>query len=611
MLELFKSEFLRYRKWSFVAMGVFLAAFAFVARIKPFLQPEATQMALSFLIMVGGSLIFGLMQMFLHKRPNHWTYLVHRPVPPHQILLALLAAGGAVITIAVVIPWFVMTAGIDLFTNDIVDIRHYVFILFFLLSCLVGYLIGTLAVLNASKGILLLVVLMLLLLSPDPVTNFWQFFPATAIIASLLYLNFVSFKPDLSKHTSNPLAIALLAVPMSGVLVYGLILSTGIFYHIPLFVMGVHPDNNPVEDSFGYMWNFEEKERPGYVLANSQHPKAALFAKQAELADVEWINTYAWIFGRQGQLPMKDGQYALKHKESNTIWQFSHDHMLLEGRHGISKKPVGVIGKNGFLAALVDATDADRFDAIPFLVGDKFIQTKKTLYQVNFDERLLDIKFQPAEGTTILGPPQFRENFVALATSKNTLIFDKHEFLDEYEVAVPEYSVPHPVAPENILNILTYRMVDGYILMYMGRHYLGFHESAAEIIHAKLDGGVESIGIRKFSAKKHPAWVMHWEDIVSPVMRVLNNMVHHAIEPTETGHKSFSELMAQRYPSHIYWIVGIFQMVSAAGCYFLCRRHSVEKQATITWTILGAVISLPAFVACMLMNPWRVEKTTA
>ena len=36
-----------------------------------------------------GGLLFGLLQMGLHKRPGGWAYLIHRPLSPIRIFLAL------------------------------------------------------------------------------------------------------------------------------------------------------------------------------------------------------------------------------------------------------------------------------------------------------------------------------------------------------------------------------------------------------------------------------------------------------------------------------------------------------------------------------------------
>ena len=607
MFKLFKSEFLRYRKWALLAMAALLASFMFIARLKPFLEAWDEQTLLTMLVMVGGSLAFGIVQIYLHKRDNHWTYLIHRPLAPRNICLALLSAGAAAIAIAVALPPLLMILSIDMFSAEPVDLRQYAYVPFMFLASVVGYLIGTLSVLNASKGVILLVSILALILLPAPASNLLQFLPTLLIFVGLLYLNVVSFKPDLSKHLQNPLSIVLLAVPMMVLLMIGVLMSSIVTYHMPRFIMGNHPDNNPIDGTHAYMWEYSEKDRPAYALATSSHAKAQHLVSQAQYADIDWISTSKATFSRLGQMSYLDGQYALKPSDSNTIWQFSHDSMLLEGRKKTSAESVGAVGKNGFLRSVADATEADRFRSVPFLVGEKFLQTSTTLYQINFEERLLDVKYQTGAGETFLNPPQFRDDFAALVTDKHILMFDSRSFLDDYEPATPDYSLRLPVKPEDINHIWTYRMVDGYLLMFSGRHYLGFHRNALEVIHAKLGGGSERIGLREFTLQRHPQWILFLEEMTSPMMHLLVNFSNNLIEPSDTTFEPVSTILARQYPPKIYWFAGLIHLLGAAFAFFWCSRRGCGKPAVITWVALNALFGLPAVFACILMTPFRAE----
>jgi hypothetical protein len=611
MFQLFKSEFLRYRTWSFLAAAVFLAVFVFVARIKPFLAPEAAQNALTNMVLIGGSIGFGLLQFLLHKRQNHWTYLVHRPVQTHKIYLALMAAGLAALAIAVCLPFLVMIAGIDGATATVVDLRHYAFILDIYLLCVIGYLVGSLAALNASKGAILLAIVLVALMVPEPSTNLAQFLPKITVIAGLVALGFHSFKPDLSRHITKPWAIAVMGGTMSMALVYGLLMSTTVIYHVPKFLMGIHPDNNPVDGTLRYYWNHEVDERPAYALVGSDHPKAAHLAKATELADGDFISVDRWSPARRGQLHTEDRSYAFEHRDTNTTWQFSHDSMLLEGRDKVSQKSAGAVGKNGFIDDLSAVADADRFAAVPMMVGDNLMATPSVLYQVNFDERRLDVKFQPDAGELMITRPQIRKNFVALATNKNILMFDKRDFLDEYEPAEVEYRIEHPVAPKGVYYVETFRMVDGYLLIYMGTQTYGFDRPGTAVVHAKLGGEAELINHREFTIFAHPKWIRHFEYFVSPSLFILRNAVFASVEPDDTENLTPSEIMGRDYPASIYWIAGILQLLAVVGTLVWARRCHLGKSSTITWAVLAAVASLPALLAMGLMTPWRLEKQKA
>lgn len=611
MLELFKSEFLRYRKWGFLAAGAFLAAFIFVARIKPFLAPEQAQYAITNMVMIGGSIAFGLIQFLLHKRQNHWTYLVHRPIETHKIYIALMGAGIATLAIAVGGPWLVMVGGIDLATATVVDARHYAFIFNFILLCAIGYLVGSLAALNPSKGSVLLAIVLVVLMVPEPASNLAQFLPKLIVLAGLVALNLHSFKPDLALHVKKPWAILTMGGTMSFALVFGLIMFTTVIYHIPKFLMGTHPDNNPIDGTLRYYFNHEYNKRPTYALTGSEHPRAAQLAKSAELADVEYISVDRWSPPRRGQMYNQDRLFAFEHGDTNTIWQFSHDSMLLEGRHSISNEPVGAVGQNGFIEDTETATEADRFIEVPTMVGSNLMATPSKLYQVNFEDRLLEVKLEPAEGEVFISRPQIREHYVAISTDKNILMFDKREFVDEYEKAEPEFVVPHPVDTRDVYFVETFRMVDGYLLIYIGPEAFGFDKPGTAVVHAKLGGDSELIYDRHYQLYAHPAWIRHFEYMVSPALFVLKNALFYEIEPEDTDHLQVSTIMSHNYPSQVYWIAIALHLCALGGAILLARRNRLEKDSMATWCILSVVAGLPALIAFALMTPWRKEQQEA
>ncbi|WP_025895925.1 hypothetical protein [Kordiimonas gwangyangensis] len=444
-------------------------------------------------------------------------------------------------------------------------------------------------------------------MNPRPSNDFAQFAPMLVVLAVLYALNIVSFKPDLSTHVRKPWAIALMALPMCYALTYGLAMSTLIYYHIPRFIMGTHPDNNPINGTVEFIWSLKGADRVAYALEGSDNGNADFYAKQAELAEEGWISTSAWTYPRRGQLHTQDAQYALTPKGTSDVWQFSHDQMLMIGHSRIGQKPLGAIGMQGFIDSADDATDADRFNTVPTMVGEKFLATPEVIYQVNFAERRLDIKHAPEAGEHYIGRPQMGENYVALVTNKHVLMFDPHQVADEYEAAVPEYVIEHPVPVSIIASIDTYRLVDGYLLTYYGPNFFGFDQPGSMVMHAKLGGGVEVINARHYREQRHPAWVRHFMEKISPALHVMDNAYLSSVEPTNADYTSPSELLAREYPKPIYWMAGLLMLVSAAVNFLLSRRHGLSRAETVTWTLLGACLSVPAVVAFLLMHPWRRE----
>ena len=189
MFELGKSEFIRYQKWAMLIAIVLLALFGFVSRLKPLLEANTAQSIFVNVTFLGGSIFLGLLQMTLYKRANQWTYLIHRPISPAKIYFALCGAGILLIVVALGLPWLVAMLGLDSFTHTVVESRHYLHIVFLLLTCIMCYLIGSLVVLNASFGIVGMLIMLALVLAPTAKNTLLQFLPVIGIVIGLLYLN--------------------------------------------------------------------------------------------------------------------------------------------------------------------------------------------------------------------------------------------------------------------------------------------------------------------------------------------------------------------------------------------------------------------------------------
>lgn len=605
MFELYKAEFARYRIWALCGIVVVLGFYGFLQKLKPFLEADMLQITTMNIGLVGGSFAFGIVQMILHKRINHWTYLIHRPLEVHKIFMALAGAAMTIITVVVVVPLFIMTAGLDAFTAETVDARHYAYVFQLLLTCFAAYAVGTFSVLNASKGAFLVILMLAAYLMPNPESDFKQFGPALAILVGLFALNFNSFKADLTAHTKEPWAIVMQSSgKILGIVMLFMMAST-VFYHLPLFIAGAHPDDHPEDGSYSYMYEYEMGQRPAYVLRNSTHPSADLYAKQAELADQEFFSLDQWTFPRQGQMYVKDKQYALQPRGLNQVWQFSHDEMVMIGRNSKTEEVIGVIGQNGFLDNLESVTEEDRFETVPFMIGESFLETTSHLYQVNFADREMLVKHQPDAGEEYIGRLQINEDYIVIVSDKKSYLFDKVAFIDEFEAAEAEYVVEHPTRPEAMAWVATYRLADGYMMLFSGNDYFANNKPGAAIIHAKLGGESELIHEQRYKYKNHPFWIQHLEFISSPANYIMKNVYLHYIEPAETSNIPFKDIIGNRYGANAWILAGVLQLLAAGLALFWSRRRNLGKAQTVTWTVLGAVYGLPAFVALVLMSPWK------
>jgi hypothetical protein len=610
MNELIKSEYTRYKGWGFLATAVVLGMYGFITRFKPFLQPNDMQSAFIYLSLIGGSLLFGILQVVMHKRASHWTYLIHRPLSTTRIYLALTLAGLAIISLVVIVPLLTMVGGIDTFSAVVVDVRHYLYILHIFLASILAYLIGQLIILNASKGIVVLILLFAPALAVTHTSNIALFFPLIVMIAGVFYLNIKSFKPDLNQYLRNPLSIFLLAVPMSFAFAIILLISTTLFYHVPKYIAGTHPDDNPQIGSMEYMFQLNIKERPAYALETNQHKRIKSLVAQTQLVEPEHLDVDVWTFPRRGQLPNKDRSYsyAFIDDATHTTWQFSHTSMLLEGRSNNSRGPIGAIGKQGFIENTALASANDKFKKVPFLLNKQFVMTADTIYQLNLAELTLDIKHQLVGDESYVGRPQFKKQGVVVVTSKRTLIFDTQDFINSYDTVEPDYIVLHPSALEDMRYVVGYPVAGGYMMLYFSNRQHGFDKPGAHVILAQIGGEALPIGSRSFDLYAHPAWIRHFRFIISPVIYSAQSMLLHALEPQDLAFASYERLSNREYPQSIYLVSFILHVLSGLTVFALTRHHRHGKSQRIIWVLLGTLIGLPALFSFILLNPWHVTR---
>ena len=607
MYAIFNAEFLRYRKWAFMVLLAQLGIWIFVARLMPLLEAGAVIRSFSYLTIVFGSLGFGALQMYLHRRKNDWTYLIHRPLAPHKIYLALAGAGIACIALALPLGWLIMVAGLDISTNAVVDFRHYMHAFYSCSAAISAYLIGGLIIISASRGAFLLLGLLTLVLTDIPANTSVAFTIALILIAILLYLNASSFRPDPKIHLADKHTITLMSLPMQFGIVFILVLSTTVFYHIPRFMIGNHPDNNPEEGAYNYLWQLNEAEQVTHLLKDSNLPNKAALIRQADIADFEQLHSYREEFPIRGQLHFKDEQNGISHADTNSHWAFSHDSMVLQGNHIITGDIVGYFGMNGFIDADAMILATDRFDSVPFIIGDQYLQTRQTLYEIDFSERLLSIKFALDGKDSFRTRPNFRDNFVALTSENFLFLFDPEEFDEEQEPAFADYAIPHPEMHSPSAFMGLYRMVDGYLIVYHESEYNAFDSAGAEIVYARLGGSIESIHKIAFSVRVHPAPIQHFAYAVSPVLDVTKQALFRAIDPSNTRNRSLGESSAMPMPTSVQLTAAILALLAVVCVVILARRIQLERSRMTLWTVMAAIFGLPALISFGLMNKLRSD----
>ena len=605
MFELYKGELLRLRKGAIVCLLGLITLYYMMPKIGFW---DILHRNMGFLLIIGSvflSLAFGILHGLLWRKKNFWVFLIHRPLAPRKIYTSLMGAGVTVIVATIFASIFATTLAYDALTDKVVVSRHYAYAFYVTLLSMACYMLGTLTILHRSKFVIIGFYTLAMVFFPHPQNMIAMYLPLLLMIAVLFYLNLQCFKPDLNQPVSSPFATMLLGAGTSYGLSIGLVLATLLFYHLPLSVMGKHPDMNPPAGSMKVMWLDNFKNGIGYVLENSEHPQAAHYARQASLAKRRNLPIKQWQPPRKNQIHRFDNSDALYNPNNGDIWKFSHDHMVLIGVSAQNGQRIGAIGRNGLVEELSALTDSDRFVDVPHLSGGEFLSTEHGLYALDFDTNSLLLKHRPDEGEKYTSSLWAGENAALISTNRQLYLFDIATLLDDYSDLTVDHSITYPDQVEQAEFGYGLPVADGFILLFFGDHFYGFDRPGAEVFVTRLDGSFEFIGGREFTAHDHPSWIRHYNFMVAPFINTTEDLIMHAIDPYDDRFLSWSAFQQQEYPTSIYAIAALLQIIGVVGIVLLARRSTLNVEQRRTWVGLGVVLGLPALLSYLLLNPIR------
>src|SRR5688500_14884179 len=129
MRNLFRMEFQKHLHWISVAavLHLLILYYMYSTGVSFTSGQGALIWTLAITVFGGG---FGVFQMWQHKRSNEWIYLLHRPLAPAKIQLALGLAGNSLLLLAIILPGALMLAWIDVDGMYGIEARHYQILVF-------------------------------------------------------------------------------------------------------------------------------------------------------------------------------------------------------------------------------------------------------------------------------------------------------------------------------------------------------------------------------------------------------------------------------------------------------------------------------------------------
>lgn len=450
MRDLLVAEARRLRGLALLYAAAHLGALLFMMRVVDLLQQPKVVYQLGAALHLIAGLALGAWQLRAYSsKPSAWLYLLHRPLAPWRIALAILGAGGAAVVVAVVLP---IAAGLLAqrgLTVRVLDTRHLLLPIAAGLLALAGYLAGALlAVAPLSRAPAPLVLLAWLAVS-DAV-GAAVLLVQLAAVAGLLGLAILAFRPDVDEVPRSRWALAALIAPMAAAWSIALPVASFVF-QILWIAAGTHPNNRVTPMAGGHVEVARADAKHALLLglAELTTQEAAVLRGQVELSEAVSLSPELEALPEPGGLtnlaPLELDE------EGGVRWVFSHDEMRFIGmdREALMRK--GQLGGNeGF--------------ARPPLISGTTVLESGTVRELDEASHRLLVRARLPEGEVLTGAPRMIGQAMVALGDRSVVFFDARDRERSTEPMPVIERVPLPVPIASLVRVDLIELLDGYLL---------------------------------------------------------------------------------------------------------------------------------------------------
>jgi len=589
MIDLFKGELTRFRIWMLAAAIVNLGVLGFLSRLIDLAQqPLQIYQIFAIVYVVAGSLL-GLYQMGSYRRPNQWLNLLHRPLHRLRIAGALTGAGAVVLLLAVALPIAIIAFYQDTITTRVLDLRHWMMPLAAWLLALCGYVAGAYAMVanrRYSFGVVVLPVLLMFTQASGVAVLALQL----VVLAFLLVLLAIAFKPAPAVPSRNPVAVIATALPVQ-VGAYFLLSMLGFGVELGWTVLGTHPLNMPVAPIGGHIEADRAKGKDLMIagIANSRDPDAGFWREQIALSDV-YTDSPLRNLPRRNEMS-NPAPMEFEDGEHNIRWIFSHDRMRFIGRGTLDQRAHGELGVGRAQAA---------FPAPTMPYADGYLFNANAAYQFDAGQQKLFERVHLPEGEVMASPPKPAGDNLLLLSDRAAYFYPGREAANGLDLLQPLTRVPMPGPVGNLSRVDVVELLDGYLMSftYTNGVWSGeLQQPYQHVLRVDAAGMSNDVARRALTLDLPTAYNtrLWW---LSPVLRTLCLGVQDLFAAQDPL-RAKSETM----PLRIVWLAGICCLLSLLGAICLTNRQSHSLRGRWGWVLLCGVIGLPALASLWLLYP--------
>lgn len=591
MWDIFKAELGRFRTWAIAYAVVQIIVLGFLTRVVDLAQQTPTVYQVFGGVFALTGLLLGMYQMGGYRRGNVWLNLLHRPLPHARLALALLGAGVLVLAIGVLLPLLVIASWQDSMTARVVDSRHWLLCGSAWLVSICAYLAGAYAML-ANRRYSFAGLALLLILPFGHATGIGAVLIQLLLIALLLGMLLVAFKPDLAAAPRGVSATLLTAAPLQFALWFALVM-VGFGVEFVWIAQGSHPNNRAVPMAGGEKEaeNSEGKDLMVMGLANSRDPQAALWREQAQISEVFGAAPVLRNMPVRNELtnlaPMEfdDG-------ERRQRWVFSHDSMRFEGYSLVDQRALGQLGVEGNTPftdpampgpadTLVSRRAVYQYDSLHGLIAPRL--------QVPANEQITDV--------------ELAGDSVAVLSNRALYFYDAREFSESDGLLAPRQRVALPGKTGDLQRIDMIELLDGHLVSFLFSRASYNAEGALPfqtVILVDDEGDSQVVGERPLKLDYPAAWrFQNWfpAPLIYEAQRALVELF--------AGYRPDADKQRPPIPPGIQILAGALMLASMLLAIWRTRRTDLSPSARWAWVLTCAVLSLPAVISLWLIYPRR------
>ena len=572
-------------------------------------------------------LIFGLYQIGSYRRRNQWAYLVHRPMAPRRIFLALSAAAGLLLTAVVVMPLVLMTVYVDFMTHAWVDGRHYLLPLFVFGLVLSFYWVGSLIALSASRAAFLVGLLPILFLNWQG-EGLWIFVPQFLVVAWLGYLVASAFKPDLSRHVARPLAVMATAISLqvvmlgivSGVVMIALQAGAAYQRHGWRSLSVQDWSTHFADGTYEAASYAREAGLFRHGLAESSSPRSAHLLNQVALADIHGVHRLVYGYPRRHQLYFMDKTLTLNDEERGVQWTFSHDRMMFYGQDAQSGVPVGWLGTQGVIddETAASANGDLRFPGVPRTHGNRYVMTDHQLFEFDAKRQRIDLRFALPPGERLLSALEIHTEFATVLSDQRLYFFEPRDLARTLGAVSPVTSLVLPGKIDNLHGLVVAELIDSYAVSFLfgTQSERGFGPARLIVTELAVAGDqVTSVATRDLDQGWSDAY-RYRKFILAPLLHVAHEVVWSLVEPRGTlvygsRRSSVASMVAWRPPSRVLVWTLLLSLASAGLTAWYANRRLVTSRQRMGWTIASLLLGVPCFLSFLFLTDRRERPAPA